>query len=305
MTFSYSTKQDEFLTRYSFEPDCYGYVDNILVSFVDKKTTNTTKSNICHVHNVNESRNTFYDQSYRSEIFVVSNENASKEKVFNSVSAELNRRVDGLFTANIITNADDPNEIQSSSIQQFTWREGSIYAHAGFSSTNSTSNIRFVGQRITPTDSMYVDGSIKVKMAIPISSVVTGENSRIFVQQENQSLAYITSPSTAGQLTFNKQTSYVSSALYISSITGGPYIYDVTIKSANESDPITESNYQLVSSFLGDRTIFSVANPVTSGDDLRGKYALIRLSTNDTPIPFELYAINVDYSQSKMDSSLG
>jgi hypothetical protein len=55
------------------------------------------------------------------------------------------------------------------------------------------------------------------------------------------------------------------------------------------------------------RPIFIISNAETHGDSLRGKYAAIFLSSKEESKtkPFELYCINVDYAQSKLDSSLG
>lgn len=48
---------------------------------------------------------------------------------------------------------------------------------------------------------------------------------------------------------------------------------------------------------------FTVSNSAVNGDQMRGPYAKVRLTISDTT-PFELHAVNVDYSFSKLDARL-
>ena len=49
--------------------------------------------------------------------------------------------------------------------------------------------------------------------------------------------------------------------------------------------------------------IVGVTNSIVDGDQMRGPYAKVRINISDTT-PFELHAINVDYSFSKLDARL-
>ena len=48
---------------------------------------------------------------------------------------------------------------------------------------------------------------------------------------------------------------------------------------------------------------FAVSNSTVNGDQMRGPYAKVKLTISDTT-PFELHAVNVDYSFSKLDARL-
>jgi hypothetical protein len=51
--------------------------------------------------------------------------------------------------------------------------------------------------------------------------------------------------------------------------------------------------------------VYIMTNPVLDGDNMRGPYAGIKLTSTNSASPFELYAINVDYEKTKLDGSLG
>ena len=324
-TFAFSTSSGYFTSRYSFEPDCYASVDNIFISMnkVDQTPElvqqQTTLNNICWVHNVNPSMNTFYDASYRSEVSVVSNENPSKEKVFNSLSLELNKSNPDAFFSTVSTNLEDTSEVQLSSIRKFTRREGNLYAAIGSSSKNSTSNIKFIGYRVSAAFSLVpnqnpllADGFV-INMYFPTGHVPTGSSSRLLLQNENNEMTYMNNPSSPVVSQFNKNTLYNNPKFCIANITGNGPVYSVFIQSVSGDDagtPVSFSanNATVIDDFFEiNRPMFAVSNAATHGDSMRGKYALVFLSTTDTAKtqPFELYAVNVDYAQSKMDSSLG
>jgi hypothetical protein len=323
-TFAFSTSSGYFTSRYSFEPDCYASVDNVFISMnkVDQTPElvqqQGTLNNICWVHNVNPSMNTFYDNSYRSEISVVSNENASKEKVFNSLSLELNRSNPDAFFSTVSTNLEDPSEVQLSSIPKFVRREGNLYSSIGSSSRNSTSNIKFIGYRVGSFFQVYVNPQdattmvgFYVDMYFPTGHVPTGNSARLYVQNESNMISYLPNPSSPQIASFTKNTQYNASKFYIDSIIGSGPAYRVFIKFANQSGDPTSANLSMLEEiddfFEINKPVFAVSNAVTHGDSMRGKYALVFLSTTETAKtqPFELYAINVDYAQSKLDSSLG
>lgn len=325
-TFAFSTSSGYFTSRYSFEPDCYASVDNVFISMnkVDQTPElvqqQGTLNNICWVHNVNPSMNTFYDASYRSEVSVVSNEDPSKEKVFNSLSLEVNKSNPDAFFSTISTNLEDTSEVQLSSIPKFTRREGNLYAAIGSSSKNSTSNIKFIGYRvgatfnlvINPNNSSLADGFV-INMFFPTGHVPVGPSSRLLLQNVNNEMTYMHNPSSPFTSQFNKNTLYYNSKFCIASINGNGPVYSVYIQSVNGSDagtpiPFAINNSTTIDDFFElNRPMFAVSNAVTHGDSMRGKYALVFLSTTETAKtqPFELYAINVDYAQSKLDSSLG
>ena len=50
--------------------------------------------------------------------------------------------------------------------------------------------------------------------------------------------------------------------------------------------------------------IYMMTNPRVNGDMMRGPYANIRI-IRESQSPFELFSINVDYENTKLDGSLG
>ena len=51
--------------------------------------------------------------------------------------------------------------------------------------------------------------------------------------------------------------------------------------------------------------VYIMTNPVEDGDNMRGPYAGIKLTSPNSSSAFELYSINVDYEKTKLDGSLG
>ena len=82
MTIAFSTQFLDWTTKYSFEADEYGVVDNQMVGFP------TGKSSIAWVHDKTESYNTFYGELYPSEFEVVTNEDPSAGKIYEAFSVE-------------------------------------------------------------------------------------------------------------------------------------------------------------------------------------------------------------------------
>lgn len=327
-TFAFSTTSGYFTSRYSFEPDCYASIDNIFVSMnkVDQSPALVQQqgelNNVCWVHNVNPLMNTFYDTSYRSEVSVVSNEDPSKEKVFNSLSLELNRSNPDAFFSTVSTNLEDLTEVQAVSIPKFTRREGNLYASIGSSSKNSTRNIKFIGYRVganfqmvpNANNAALADGFV-INMYFPTGYVPIGPSSRLLIQNVNNELTYLNGPNSVYASMFSKNTPYTNVKFCIGSVSGNGPIYSVFIQSVGGDIPgtpvpflINNQSIAVIDDYFElNRPMFAVSNAITHGDSMRGKYALVFLSTTETAKtqPFELYAINVDYAQSKMDSSLG
>jgi hypothetical protein len=150
-------------------------------------------------------------------------------------------------------------------------------------------------------------------MYFPTGHVPTGSSSRLLLQNENNEMTYMNNPSSAFISQFNKNTTYYSPKFCIANITGNGPVYSVFIQSVSGDDagtptPFSANNATVIDDFFEiNRPMFAVSNAATHGDSMRGKYALVFLSTTETAKtqPFELYAVNVDYAQSKMDSSLG
>lgn len=92
MTIAFSTKSNRWTTRYSFEPQHYFTVDQQLVSFSQTEVDSTIPAYIdtgfAWKHDITDSYNNFYSSPYESSFTVVSNQNPSATKKFESLSIE-------------------------------------------------------------------------------------------------------------------------------------------------------------------------------------------------------------------------
>lgn len=94
MTIAFSTKSNRWTTRYSFEPQHYFTVDQQLVSFsrADLQFTDNfigfVQNGFAWKHDITNNYNNFYSFPYESSFTVVSNQNPSATKKFESLSIE-------------------------------------------------------------------------------------------------------------------------------------------------------------------------------------------------------------------------
>jgi hypothetical protein len=70
-------------------------------------------------------------------------------------------------------------------------------------------------------------------------------------------------------------------------------------------NPISQSTNPLTPfiSQAGQRRIIAVYDPELDGDPIRGRYARIDIETQADGKPFELLAVNTEYSMSNLDAS--
>lgn len=320
-TYSFSTSQNVWKTRYSFTPDCYASVDNYFISF-NKSSNEQNTNTVCWVHNKNTTRNKFYNQIYPSVISVVSNENPSQEKVFNAVSIESNQNV---FTAAVYANLDlsdsSVTKKQMSIVPFFQPREEQLYAELGPSIVNSTKNVSAVGvlgQKLLVNSQIPTAAYLK---NVGLIENISANTYYIPVQINSDSLPYGLSfgvKSGFSKHPYNniefikvvngqsQETEFDAEACYFNSV------YNlVSVKFFNNSFyavfSFSASNYSalwpsLPGLELGN-VIYAVSDPGLNGDSMRGRYAVVTVQTASDGRPFELYAINVDYAPSKLDTS--
>lgn len=333
MTYAFSTSGNFWKTRYSFEPDCYGASENYFVSFLPKALTGATGADLCWVHNTNPQRNTFYRQTYPSTISVVSNENPSAEKAYKALSIESNQNV---FKAKVSTNLDLPDSSvtkpQAAEVNYFDAREEALYASIGPSKTNSKKNIKLIAlvnsqsvvtnysfldailAKIAPSDfslSIYKFALLKCTFVDDLSpsslsnAAVFGvygvtEDDYKYIKQNGTS--YTLEPFSAeeclsdGSIRFFR---FFRSSDFPGIVGNGDYIVALAYP-ANMSD--------LVSNDFGIQNIsnvrlFCVYDPELEGDPIRGRYARIDIETQADGKPFELLAVNTEYSMSNLDAS--
>lgn len=299
MTIAYSNKYDIWTTRYSFEPTCYAHVGNTLLSSKDKVDSS---GNGLYKHDSNPLRCNFYDVSEGCSLEVVSNQDPSAVKSFNSISLETNIND---WSALVFSNDEyDDADKQQSAIEPgaFVTREGFQYAEIPGSSINSSRNIFPVGNtQLTSEDSITQTASeteyARYRVTFP-SPIAPGVPS-------------------SGDSTYSDSGVYPFRIYKLKALDDGlgnfelkdilidvdSYCVGVGLKSIeiqfNNSAPGPEGLFNAID---GTQLVVQ-SSSVLDGDKMRGPYARIQLTT-DTDKPLELHAVNVDYSFSKLDSRL-
>lgn len=115
-----------------------------------------------YTHETNNTHNSFYGTSYSSKISVVSNQNPSMVKTYETISLEGNAAWDATFK-----NSDQESSITASSFDE---RERNYYAHIGRDTLGSTGHIVGIGEVESVTGDKIVLTSRISNVAIPYES---------------------------------------------------------------------------------------------------------------------------------------
>lgn len=150
-TVSYKHKEGVWGSKYSFKPTSYANINNDLYSFFDNED-----NRLVWEHNVNTTRNNFYNTQYDSMVEVVSNRNPSMIKVYEAMAVEGN----GTWSATV-SNSEQSTTIGTS---DFDVREGHRYAMIPRDTLKSTEHQIYLGK----VDSVSGD---KVTFTTPINSI--------------------------------------------------------------------------------------------------------------------------------------
>jgi hypothetical protein len=335
MTYAFSTSGNFWKTRYSFEPDCYGASENYFVSFLPKALTGATGADLCWIHNTNQTRNSFYGDLYPSTISVVSNENPSAEKAYRALSIESNQNV---FKAKVSTNLDLPDSSvtkpQTAEVRSFDAREEALYAAIGPSKTNSKKNVKVIGSIAALTPFSFGISSVGLSNDNGYTNIPTSSPVRPFVIRinaldsnevslNNAAVAFeLGNSSTSNygfyyfkytngawvQIPFNAEDCYEESSFRVASFRSNPGVAlgtFLTLMYPGSINPISQSTNPLTPfiSQAGQRRIIAVYDPELDGDPIRGRYARIDIETQADGKPFELLAVNTEYSMSNLDAS--
>ena len=160
MTIGFSHKGNFWTSRYSFEPDSYGSVDNELLSFKSVPIQSNQApsgygggNRLCWRHrnayltnNDSYSYNNFFSVQGKSSVEFLCNDNPSMEKFFKSISIESNQNI---FTSTIRTNSENADnygyKLQVSYAKDFVNKEEALYSDFRYSIANSTSHYNYCG----------------------------------------------------------------------------------------------------------------------------------------------------------------
>ena len=296
MTIAFSDKYDIWTTRYSFEPTCYAHVRNTLLSskegVLPEVSSSGENGNGLYKHDSNGLRCNFYNNQEPCLLEVVSNQDPSAIKSFNSISLETNISA---WSASVFSNDEyqDVNRQKSEiGAGEFVSREGFQYAEIPVSLINSSRNLFPVGNSTLLSSEFIDDAQRKVRLFFgsPIAPILPSS-------PESDGLENLY-PIKKLEVSTNNGTSFTSIVDIIES--NPSHCIGVGLKSI---DILFQTELEDLTG-LDDLTQLIVqSNAKLDGDKMRGPYARIQLSTL-TNKPLELHAVNVDYSFSKLDSRL-
>ena len=218
-----------------------------------------------YVHDSTANRATYYGTGYGSVVEVISNNNASLVKSYESLSLE------GTSPwAVTITNTDQSTSILSADFNQRE-REWFAYVPRDTSANTGTATIT----SLSGSSEMFVLGNVA-------TSGVSGST--------------ITFTTPVGDVAFP-----IGGALY--KVSGSTFVtLNLTVTSIS-GDKSIDANGVIAGVNDGD-TIVVLANAGIEGDQLRDYYAQISL-TNSSTSEIELYAVNAVYAKSNLHNELG
>ena len=336
-TVAFSTKSNVWKTRYSFNPTCYMDMDN---DFLSSAMENDQDTRLAWRHDISPTHNTFYGKPYDSIIEISSNQNPSSVKAFKSVSLET---ASPNWRAVVSTNREkggDPALVQEGTIRSFDSKEGNQYASMPRNSqgSESTSNISYVGsvrlgdllpglenaediQDILTPGEIYVDYEVPLQ-SIPSIPITPSEAAKFYIPNPfamGQLYSFVYNiPDDIYQFVFSLQ-GYNEDSMSVSGynpqnnsiILTTPMLYST--ESAQQQSLI--SLFTVIADLYSGASaeeydfdalvpVYMMTNPRINGDMMRGPYANIRI-IRESQAPFELFAINVDYENTKLDGSLG
>jgi hypothetical protein len=306
MTIGFSSKNNVWTSKYSYQPMFIGNNDRTMVTFNNDLTTTSIealpKQTLCWVHSkTTQLKNTFYNKFTSSSFSVSFNQPASLEKTFNAVSIESNQDV---FSCSLATNIDNPLDVnvtkpQTSYIQKFTPREESLYSYCGKSQINSKQNVSVFGHYINSEIEFNDDDIesaiiIRIKF-IPITPVIPSSGKLFFQYGVNY---FVFSNLTA--ISQNNTLEYQASQPGFQIV---PFTNEIQIIIKPQNTESIQSLISFLYAFINDnvKTIGCISDPQIDGDELRGRYMLASFFS-DSSNPFEVSAVNAEFSHSRLDS---
>ena len=255
-TVAYDTDNKVWNTRYSYSPERIASLDDTLYTF---------KGGTMYVHDSTANRATYYGTGYGSVVEVISNNNASLVKSYESLSLE------GTSAwAATITNTDQSTTILSA---DFDEREREYFAYVPRDTSANTGTTTITS--LSGSSEMFVLGNVAV-------GGVSGST--------------ITFTTPVGDVAFP-----IGGALY--KVSGSTFVtLSLTVTAISGDKQITASSS--VTGVNDGDTIVVLANAGIEGDQLRDYYARINL-TNSSTSEIELYAVNAVYAKSNLHNELG
>lgn len=255
-TVAYDTEDKVWNTRYSYFPERIASLDDTLYTF---------KAGTMYVHDDTADRATYYGTAYGSMVEVISNNNPSMVKAYESISLE---GTDAW--AATISNTDQSTSILAADFSERE-REWFAYVPRDTSANTGTSTIT------------SLSGSSEVFV---LGNVATG----------GVSGSTITFTTPVGDVAFP-----IGGTLY--KVSGATLVtLGLTVTAISGDKQITASGS--VTGVNNGDTIVVLANAGIEGDQLRDYYARINLTNTDIS-EIELYAVNAVYAKSNLHNEQG
>lgn len=302
MTLAFSTKSNMWTTEYSFEPDCFAVTDGRMFAFNEIADSGDEVQSKLWLHDQTNFRNSFYGESYPSKISVVSNENPSSTKAYESVSLETSYS-DWSMRAETVE--------QEGSTSDFSKKENDQYASIPKDNRVTASNLTYIGT--CAGDQLIMDSLVqsrRIRMstfsgrfalgALCFRNKAEGTDGVLEDAVDGAVAAIDQQARRVGIL--DKSEDQLSQYIRVASLSGPDIILD-SVSDGFDLDPATSPEN-------GD--FYTAQNQVEiwvasadSGESMKGDYIVVDLETPSGPDNFELYAINVDQHSVNLDHSLG
>jgi hypothetical protein len=255
-TAAYDTEDRVWNTRYSYSPERIASLDDTLYTF---------KAGTMYVHDDTSNRSTYYGVAGGTVVEVISNNNPSMVKSYESLSLE---GTDAWAT--VITNTDQSTSILTTDYSERE-REFFAYVPRDTSANVGTSTIT----SLSGSSEVFVLGNVA-------TSGVSGST--------------ITFTTPVGDVPFP-----IGGTLY--KVSGATLVtIGVTVTAISANKQITASG--AIVGVSDGNTIVVLANAGVEGDQLRDYYARINLTNTDTS-EIELYAVNAVFAQSNLHNQQG
>jgi hypothetical protein len=255
-TIAYDTEDRVWNTRYSYSPERIATLDDTLYTF---------KAGTMYVHDDTANRSTYYGVAGGTVVEVISNNNPSMVKSYESLSLE---GTDAWAT--VITNTDQSTSILTTDYSERE-REFFAYVPRDTSANVGTSTIT----SLSGSSEVFVLGNVA-------TSGVSGST--------------ITFTTPVGDVPFP-----IGGTLY--KVSGATLVtLGVTVTAISANKQITASG--AIVGVSDGNTIVVLANAGVEGDQLRDYYARINLTNTDTS-EIELYAVNAVFAQSNLHNQQG
>ena len=325
-TIAYSNSGGFWKTRYTFVSSCYAFVDRCLISF----NKAFTSAPVWKHDDNNVARTRFYKGTPDgSGIAVTFNENPSQNKLYKAFSLESTNNVAGLniFTVNN-SNIAQRKEIEVGVLED---RGGIMYGHIGRETVVSGANVKLVG-RITgysgEPSTFNSDGSFRMNYTMQFAEggksnlskgAYIGDNgvvqtegatvgSKFFIYNAaagDGQAQYFTTLSTVGITLPTTYAAFPSDLTLFNLSLGGGNTSENNISLTVGLEPSENESYyqELVDGVYdtGNLYLYSISPEAMNAEDPKGQTAdaVILLGSE----PYELYALNVEYSPTDLDHS--